>query len=51
MKASVKFFENGQVVKVENFRTKKEANKAINNYRTSVTVSERVKRQMSAYID
>lgn len=51
MKSTVKFYENGQVVKTGNFRTKKEANKAINDYRMSVTCHERVKRQMSAYID
>jgi hypothetical protein len=51
MKSTVKFYENGQMVKVENFKTKKEANKAINNYRTSVTITERVKRQIIAYMD
>jgi len=51
MKATVKFFENGQVIKTKDFNTKKEANKAINNYRMSVTTHERVKRAISAYID
>jgi len=51
MKATVKFFENGQVVRTENFNTKKAANVAINNYRMSVTTHQRVKRGIAAYID
>jgi hypothetical protein len=51
MKATVKFYANKEVVKVQEFRTKLEAKKAIENYRKSVTIKERVKNEICAFIN
>lgn len=50
MKATVNFYENGQVVKSENFKTKSEAKKAIEKYRSSVTTNKRVQNGMQAHL-
>lgn len=50
MKTTVNFYENGQVVKSENFKTKSEAKKEIEKYRSSVTIKKRVKNGIQAHI-
>ena len=50
MKTTVNFYENGQVVKSENFKTKSEAKKAIEKYRSSVTTNKRVQNGIQAHV-
>ncbi|MFM2204454.1 MAG: hypothetical protein RLZZ605_1418 [Bacteroidota bacterium] len=50
MKASVRFIENGTEVKVSDFKTKKEARKAIQSYLQSFRITERVAKNVQAYI-
>ena len=50
MKTTVNFYENGQLVKSENFKTKSEAKKEVEKYRSSVTIKKRVKNGIQAHI-